>query len=879
MTDHEPANADGDAVLRALAALAPGVGRDAERDLISSAFGPEPASLDAMPDVALWLVLKGSGGFGDTVEIDLRGDQHDPNGHDPSDQRDPSGPAAPPTGDEVLDLTDGAVRDHGTVVVDDLEFLTGVAAQGAAPAWPAGSVRLIDELDAYLRSALAGGLAAPGGRSRATTSARLTVGPFDVTGRAAVDPYWPRHLVRTGRVAEPQRPPRGGDELERVVHDRLAHAALIGDADLADLGVEIDVAVDAVARRRPVDAVARTHPALFAASVVRWFGEPVDLDDATDAPALTLSRRPHEVALAFDDALARLDKPCFRELDRREGGDPRTRFLRRVGLHRGLPAADIGAILDAVLASYWSGSTSGREVAADWLASQREVQREIGESPLRLLTLTDHGRELLTTFYAIVGARGIGGGDEPVDSTPPTDLVDDFSPPVVDAIAAWWNRVELPERAWGHRLKPVVRLSDEPGDGPLLELPQTTARWHLNGELLGYGSPSLHRTTPLRPAKTRTWRVTSGSARRRSPHDIVVRSAVDDRWVLVFDEHGRAADQRLPLGGMTATVIAPAGTRVSGEVGRAALVGPWGGHERIAVDLAGLDEISVTHRRATPVTVAVDLRLRSRTSTVLSADGRVGVALWFDGHRPDPAEVAVSITERPADAPPEPTTLGAEAVDIDRGAFRLDALLAPDGAPAIQVGPTRRLTVTVARTGLPPEHHAVEIDEPTIVVDLDELLNGTTPRALLEQRVADLAAALGSDDPRSADGAGGRWIAALAGASALDEWERHHGRGLRQWARVEPRIRNVEPLRVVAGPRRGPHRTMMTLVDAALIAELGGHRSDGARERINEAARLAPEPTAAAREFAAIYAETQRRWPELRFVRLVRSSGRALRRR
>ncbi|MEI2654320.1 MAG: hypothetical protein V9G12_19600 [Microthrixaceae bacterium] len=177
----------------------------------------------------------------------------------------------------------------------------------------------------------------------------------------------------------------------------------------------------------------------------------------------------------------------------------------------------------------------------------------IGDPTFRLLTHTAHGARMLEALLDLVRWRC-------------SDRTPDAAPAVPDPASSHARRRRVgpaggqrcPLGPWGERGRPLLRLGREPGSGPELELPRNAwPRWHLNGELLGYGSATHCKTVPLPTSRSGKWAVTVGTTRHTSPHDIGIQSAADDRIVLVFDESGRFHHHVLPLGGRTATVIAP----------------------------------------------------------------------------------------------------------------------------------------------------------------------------------------------------------------------------------------------------------------------------------------------------------------------------------
>ncbi|MFN8052845.1 MAG: hypothetical protein U0Q22_15475 [Acidimicrobiales bacterium] len=697
------------------------------------------------------------------------------------------------------------------------------------PYWPQPVARRAEALDEHLRLNLGGPIVhVP--RSRLGTTSH----------GAVPDPYWPRHLVRD---RPPSRPiPRSPIELEHDLATRLAGVGLVGDLDVDDDAAELEIALAALVRAVPLDRLGRIFPATLATYLVRQTALHPDPDEFDERVTVTALRRSNPVGLAFSEALVRLGKPVFREIERRDEFDHRSRYARRMQLHVGLGARPLDELLEQVQRSFWAGAASGREIAQDWLLAKSALSPSLGADRFGLLACTDHGEAMLDAVLDLVRLHHLDdGAAEPhvAAALPP------LTAEVCERVRSWLDRTAAPAHEWGEPLRPRIRLGDAHDDGPQVELPRDASRWHLNGELLAYGSPDHRRIAPLPPVRSGRWSITVGTG-RRTPLDLGVRSAAPDRTVLVFDEQGRYHHHALPLGGRRATVVAPTGTRVDGAVERSLLLGRWAGHEQIDVDLTSLDRIGITCGRAT-VDVTVDTAPGAR---MLPGDRW----LVFSGTVPEPATVDLTVETSTTN---QHATLADLWVRHELGAYGLDHLLGD--------GPVDTATITVGRNGV--------VDLRLVVGTGWAPLPGEAPADGLARLVrpfvlatADGATAAppvpGPTTPLSTDG----WRSGLTldGAS-LTGWLARNGRSLRQWRATTPALAHLVPCLTRA--ERSPHgRLAASVVTAALLARTPGRRQAEAGARFADATALAPALARSAAALADAYAGVLEGAPEVRFA-------------
>lgn len=790
--------------------------------------------------------------------------------------------------------------------------------------WPRALTRQLTGLSSFLQSLL-----------RLPTEARVPASRLaGASNGAEPDPYWPRHLVRSGAIglpvddlAELPAAPRSSEQLEADLQLALGAVGLVGEADLDAAAAETQISLARLVRREPLDRLGRVYPATLAAFLVhqtRLHPNPTDFEANVPISAL---RRTNPVGLAFSEALVRLAKPVFREVEQRDEFDHRVRYLRRMQLHAGITPDLLPAVLDAVVASHWAGARSGREVAQDWLSAHRAVSAAIGDPTFRLLTRTDHGAQMLEALLDLVRWRWV----DPAPEAPPV-LLDPLPSALVTAAWNWLAEHPRPAEPWGESPRPLLRLASELGNGPELELPCNSSRWHLNGELLGYGSAAHRKTVPLPTSRSGKWAITTGTARRASPVDIGVQSAADDRIVLFFDESGRFHHHVLPLGGLVATVIAPSGSRIDGQGDRTLLVDRWIGFERIEVDLAGRSEITVSERGRSAVTVPVDRRLGAHLLGAEPANATTDPTrlprLVFRGHVPPQDELEVTVAEG---ATRRSSMLGDLRTDGGHDSFGFEQL--------VDAGTTRRVSLTVARRGCEPAVFdlVVPATPSETDVDVEPTVNplvapapyvperrfarpfsperrrpversrephlperrrperrrpspppsvaqatappgggtgwippvpGGSPDAALRRLVRPVAVAIAGEV--EATGATGLltargWEAAITeDLPRLVAWELRHRRPIRQWRTTAAPLQNLAPLWAAdRDSERG--RIVLALLAASLLSALDGPHRDLATRWTNEARLLAPHLGDCTTAFASAYAEVQRTHPASRF--------------
>lgn len=786
----------------------------------------------------------------------------------------------PPATLRRIAMLDGFLRDR---LHTDLPIaFADPAAVGTStpePYWPPHVARAVRGVESFLASRFA----------LPTTPHVPAWRLAGATHGAVPDPYWPRHLAREG---SPSTPPRSADELEHDLASAMRNVALVGDVDLDPFAAEMEIALARLVRTMPLDRIGRVYPATLTGFLVRQTSHHPEPDDFDANVPLTALRRTNAVGLAFSEALVRLDMPVFREVEHRDAFDHRVRYQRRMQLHVGLAVADAHAVLDAVAASHTAGAVSGREVARDWLLAHGATDAAIGRPALRLLAHTDHGERLLDALLDVVRWSSLTGGAAlPVDLAPiPPGLRPDIESWVSDRAAI---------DVWGTPVRPAVQLATDLGQGPVVGLPRSATRWHLNGELLGYGSPGSIKTVPLPVVRSGRWKLTTDSSRRRSPLDIGITSAAPDRVVLAFDERGRYHHHTQPLGGLTATLVAPSGSRVDGVVDRTLLVGHWVGYERIEVSLRGRGSVEVAQRNAHTVSYPVDTELRigllAPQLVVDDGDRVVAIeppAVVFRGHVPAAASVTVTVE---GDDWRHGANLAHPALRHHRGAFRLDHLVArATGVVDLGVG-VERAGVPAgppARAPYAPALRGARVgDAPlpsiTLAAGASELdLAGWTPPVddtdaieSLSRLLEPLVAALGSDahdltvplgvllgtPPLSVTA----WRIGIASdAPRLADWSAAHARPLRQWRRTSAPLRNLEAL-LAPERRTDPTLTVLRLLTAALIAAHDGPHRTAATVWLDDAARVAPNLTRSCTVAALAHADVQRRHPAVRFGAVV----------
>ena len=173
---------------------------------------------------------------------------------------------------------------------------------GVEPYWPPALARTLTSLSAYLRAELD---RPTSGRAPASRLAGATHG-------AEPDPYWPRHLVRSGTdelpvddLADLPSAPRSSEQLEHDLQSAIDAVALIGEADLDSFAAETQISLSRLVRREPLDRLGRVYPATLAAFLVRQtrlHPSPTEFDALVPISAL---RRTNPVGLAFSEALLR----------------------------------------------------------------------------------------------------------------------------------------------------------------------------------------------------------------------------------------------------------------------------------------------------------------------------------------------------------------------------------------------------------------------------------------------------------------------------------------------------------------------------------------------------------------------------------------------
>ncbi len=734
------------------------------------------------------------------------------------------------------------------------------------PWWHPTTVRQLTELAGFLDSLFA-----------LPTDAPVAVSRLAGASNGAVpDPYWPRHLVRAGRASD-RSTPRSSDVLEADLAARLADVSLVGEADVEDSAAEMEISLSQLVRRESLDRLGRVYPATLASFLVRHarlHHGPADFDAAMPIGAL---RRSNPLGLAFSEALVRLGKPVFREVEQRDVFDHRVRYLRRMQLHVGVVDDVVDAVVEEVRASFVAGATTGREVAADWLAARGAVHAAIGDGAYRLLTHTDHGASMLEALVDLVR--------EPSGTTPE---------PLTEHLAAVVRRSASDAdhtAGWDASARPRIRRSAHPAGGPVVELPPIAVRWHLNGELLTYGSPAHNKVVDLPLSRSGKWAITVGTSRRSSPLDVVVQSAATDRIVLVFDEHDRHHPHPLPLGGTTARVISPVGGSVTGEVSRVHLTGRWSGFEEIEVDISGLDHLEVTHRGRAPLAIPVDHNMRYHLVAPAAGSVDPWPSLVFRGHVPASAEISVSVAGHH-----RATTLTESSPPRTIRGIALGPLL-HDLAGVLDGPSAAHLTLTVSHAGFEPSVANIDLSvdngadvqawasDPVAaarattwndVRDRDRWETATGwrpptdgPAAALGDLVRPLLSALdGGHDAEQAPTGGlldvTSWRDALASADLPDEWIDRNRRPLWRWATAHPALRNLEPIwNRFHGSSTS--RAGLLVVTAAMLAEIDGPYRAEATARLDAAAEAAPKLTSLASIFAIAYVRVQQEFPPSRF--------------
>ena len=774
------------------------------------------------------------------------------------------------------------------------------------PYWPRPLVHRLAALSAFLHTGL-------------PMVTRLRLGPISPTleGGARPEPYWPRHLRRAATATQlaimADREPRTAAALEADLVQALAEVDLIGEIDIEANAPEIEIALMDLMRSQPLDRVGRNHPATLAAYLVLQTGlypDPVAFDESVPLRAL---RRTNQVGLAFSEALVRLEKPVFREIEQREGLDHRTRYQRRMELHRGIVGDELETVMAEVRSSWRGGARTGTDVASDWLAARTTISAALGSRLFRLLAFTDHGARVLGSLVELMVVHQ-PGERRPHTRGLPTSLADE--------VWAWLdvNRGPVDDVVGVER--PRLRL-DPTGSGPELVLPTSSARWHLNGELLTYGSPTHAKVVPLPPTRSGRWSLTMDTSSRRSRSDVSFRSAAPERLVLIFDETGRHHHHVLRLRGSRVTIVASSGTGVAGEVGRRPLTGRWAGYEQIESQLTGVDRLAVTHRESVLVDLGVesDLGVRFVASPLPHLEGPRGEPvienaprIAFVGHVPPADQVTVSVTD---EAGRRQSGLAQLPGPDARGTFGIEQLFDRDERRVVTVSvnclgsASAQAEFVHAPPASPPiasPMAALELDDqwrvrPALAAAQDRFdLTGPPSRDLalvlarwerwcgwrppsgpagvedaLGRLLRPVVEALEGAPRRTAEPGPRRlqtvrlalldregWDHAAGDAALLDEWASRHRRPIRRWTDGRASLRNLEPL-WSRFDLNAHSRVLVPLIAAALLSvELGPNRTPAA-ERAEQAHEIAPALSESAAVFAVAYAQVRRLDPPSRF--------------
>ena len=489
----------------------------------------------------------------------------------------------------------------------------------------------------------------------------------------------------------PDGQPADSLALERTLRAELDVVTLVGEVDHDQYAEQIETALRTAVTSLSIEQIVRTYPATFATYMVREalvHAEGRLVFGNLSIPELRVGT---QVGPASYDALRRLGKSVFEDIERLEGIGLTSRYVRRLQMHGGIPKSSVPKVMTNLVATLRSGASTGQEVAQDWL-SDPLLGHAVGVAVRRILTYTDYGLQLLDALVELT--RLDRQGVRPTSVAPlPAYLL--------TAAITWLAETGPGESAvWGSRTRPQVRLARGLGDGPVLSIPETTTRWSIGGTVIAYGSETQEQLVPLPFHPSGRWEVQGAKDDGRGAPTVDLRSAAPDAVVLVFDERGRYHHHTLTLGGVRAEVIAPRGSIVPGEVDRTPLIGPWVGFDRIDCQVAGLPALNITTPGGMTVRVTLDADLSVELSgeSLRNCVGPGGAVvlngpprLVFTKFVPAPGDVLLTIDD----------ATGQRCVHLDdpsileeSGSFALGQLFDPSVAGAAEL--------RVERDGLKP---------------------------------------------------------------------------------------------------------------------------------------------------------------------------------
>lgn len=484
---------------------------------------------------------------------------------------------------------------------------------------------------------------------------------------------------------------------EQFLSERLDTVALIGEVGLEPYAGKLERSINELTKRMSIDVVSRDFPATYAAFLVQRSLHHVEDQSFFTRLPQSAFRKAGDVVASFNRAIEALGAPSFDEVSHRDGPDAKIHHVRRMQMHGGVPATVVDDVMAAICESLATGARTPREVAQDWLAGGEPLGMGVGRPVRRLLTCTDHGGRMLSAFVTIIRGHQFGQPDlrcEPLDPT------------TVERAIAWLDsNPDVSRTSPGGGPRPQLRAPIKRRSGPDLVLPRNIASWYHDGELVGRGSPTRSRIVPLTDP-THSWSLQGRTDTRAPLVTATFSSASTSSVVLIFDEHGRYHHHALPLGGRTATVIAPSRTQITGEVDRVNLVGRWTGYQEIDLRLDGLTHLEVV----TPDHLVLRVDVDSDLGTQLigpQCPGLSGLAgepvftevprLVFTGFVPPLAEVAVIVSDAEGDC--DAFLDESSMVPEHRGMFDLRELIGDDAAS--------NSTIEIQREGYEPESVAV----------------------------------------------------------------------------------------------------------------------------------------------------------------------------
>ncbi|MEZ5321462.1 MAG: hypothetical protein R2698_05210 [Microthrixaceae bacterium] len=427
-------------------------------------------------------------------------------------------------------------------------------------------------------------------------------------GTARPEPYWP---TRFPGVHDPPAPHRL-DEIEAELTELLGDVGLVGDLDLDRWAHDVELALIRSPARTDITRFATDYPStLLVHLVIHAVRHPDPSDFEATLPVASWRNAGGRLGEAILDTFDRAVVQDLSEVDEREPIRIRHRAHRRLRLHSALARSSASTVMEAVAETWWDGARATVPLAARWRTTRVGMADRVGPELFTLLTLTDHGLDLLDVMIEMVATAMTETAPERDRFLEPGTGVGPLSARLAPS---YWSAAlrtaggRGPVQTLTGRRWTLAVLDDSLG--PALVLPKGSDRWHVNGSLLGYSSPTANKTLPLPFNSKGRWTLTVDPSGRRSSVDSVLQSASEEAICLVFDELGRLHDRNLPLVGERATIVAPAGSEATGQHARSALPAPWQDFDRIELSLDEVDErVRVRARGGLQVDIPVDRRM------------------------------------------------------------------------------------------------------------------------------------------------------------------------------------------------------------------------------------------------------------------------------